>query len=504
MLPTYIPTTELSGRKVIRTDLTSFDNIEAIKTDLQRVIPLHNYNATQIVQLNDYIKAWHPAIQNRVKLTRVDVDNKITVDYAYSITRDIVGYFLGKPITYTNRKGDKREAMESFNNALNAEVKDLVDMQIATNCSICGVGYRGIFPEKNPRNGTTLNLLSLDPVTTFVVYPSDPTLPPAYAVTSYSTQGDTGLGVDADVYYKVYTANKMFLFKGVGLVGFDTVTGAALELVSEDTISLGGYLPIVEYQNNEWRLGDWEIAISIMDALDGVVSDGVNDIQQAVNSILVALGVKMSPDDFANISVNGFLNVSDIPPGVKPHIDFISQPMNADIGIAMREYLEATLRVIVGVPDRKTRGGGGGDTGDAVFMRDGWQDIDLVASVKEPYFIKGEREAIAVMLYILDVNKELTGLKATDIDVHFNRNKTSNIQSKAQVFQILTTAGMAPEDALDIASLTNNVSDVILRMKKYIEEKQQRELDNMKAQAAIANANAGAEPKNAGDGGKTK
>jgi SPP1 family phage portal protein len=470
MKATSIPSNVLSGRSVLRTDYDAF-TAETLKADLMRVLPQHARNRQQIRMLQEYMRGWHPAVQARVKTTRTDVDNRITVNYAGSITRDIVGYFLGKSIQYTHRKGKFRVQMENFVNAMSAENKALVDFEIAEDCSICGVGYRGIFSEKKPRNGTSVKLLRLDPQDTFVVYSTDPLKPPVYTVTAYDSAAvDAVMGIspsstEAVRYYKVYTKSQMFLFKDATVNGQDPMTSANLELVDSPTnINFGGGLPIIEYQNNLWRLGDWETAISIMDALDFVTSDGVNDIQQAVNSILVAMGMELDNETFKSLSTNGFLNVSNIPPGITPVVEFISQPMNADVGIAMRDYLEATLRVIVGVPDRKTRGGGGGDTGDAVFLRDGWQDIDLVASAKEPYFVRAERDALDVILYILDTNKEVSNISAIDIDIHFNRNKTANLQSKAQVFQILEASGMAPVDALDIAGLTNNVHDVILRM----------------------------------------
>ena len=75
--------------------------------------------------------------------------------------------------------------------------------------------------------------------------------------------------------------------------------------------------------------------------------------------------------------------------------------------------------MIIGIPDRKTRGGGGGDTGDAVKLRDGWADIEVVARVKEKYFKVAKKKQIAVALAILKgldlVSKEIT-LKDIDIN----------------------------------------------------------------------------------------
>ena len=118
-------------------------------------------------------------------------------------------------------------------------------------------------------------------------------------------------------------------------------------------------------------------------------------------------------------------------------LEYISPQLDPNSGISMREFLEATFRVIVGVPDRKTRGGGGGDTGDAVYLRDGWQDIDLVAANKEASFIRAEREALGTALRILSVNGEVPDtLKQSDIEIKFNRNKTSNIQSSARFISL--------------------------------------------------------------------
>ena len=79
------------------------------------------------------------------------------------------------------------------------------------------------------------------------------------------------------------------------------------------------------------------------------------------------------------------------------------------------------------------------------------------------------------------------------MDIHFNRNKTANLQSKSQVFQILVNAGMDPADALDIAGLTNNVPDVILRMKALAAE-------NAKKSIKPANPSISGDPNSVQDG----
>lgn len=135
----------------------------------------------------------------------------------------------------------------------------------------------------------------------------------------------------------------------------------------------------------------------------------------------------------------------------------------------LREYLEEAYKTIIGIPDRKTRGGGGGDTGDAVKLRDGWADIEIVARIKESYFKIAKKKQIAVAIKIL----QLLGLakidfKTIDLDVKFTRNKNDNLQTKAQAFSTLHgTKTLDPADALEMCDITTDVVEVIDRGKKY-------------------------------------
>lgn len=138
----------------------------------------------------------------------------------------------------------------------------------------------------------------------------------------------------------------------------------------------------------------------------------------------------------------------------------------------LREYLEEAYKTIIGIPDRKTRGGGGGDTGDAVKLRDGWADIEIVARVKESYFKIAKKKQIAVAIKVL----QLLGLaridfKTIDLDVKFTRNKNDNLQTKAQAYSTLHgTKTLDPADSLEMCDITTDVVEVIDRGKKYWEK----------------------------------
>lgn len=155
--------------------------------------------------------------------------------------------------------------------------------------------------------------------------------------------------------------------------------------------------------------------------------------------------------------------------GANVDAKFIYQQLDALGAQNLREYLEEAYKTIIGIPDRKTRGGGGGDTGDAVKLRDGWADIEIVARVKESYFRMAKRKQVAVIIEIMKkLNQVSKDFKVMDVDIKFSRNKTDNLQSKAQSYSTFVgTKSIAPEDALEMCDVTTDVVEVAERGKKY-------------------------------------
>ena len=172
----------------------------------------------------------------------------------------------------------------------------------------------------------------------------------------------------------------------------------------------------------------------------------------------------------------------------------------------LREYLEEAYKTIVGIPDRKTRGGGGGDTGDAVKLRDGWADIEIVARIKESYFKIAKKKQIAVAIKILQLlGMARIDFKTIDLDVKFTRNKNDNLQTKAQAYSTLHgTKTLDPADSLEICDMTTDVVEVIDRGKKYWEEVAEKNLELQKKTQETLKQNNNTESGNENNQNKAK
>lgn len=440
-------------------------NKNTLPDELNEALSIHSQNEREYKELRDVFLG----DQDVLKRTDEDraVNNKIVINYAQSTTRDVVGYVYGRPIRYAQRKTDFREDVAKLNDYMAAENKFALDKQMADDQSICGTAYRAILPDSILKDEVGFELIYLDPGNTFVAYSKFNINRPVYAwnCTDIVENGAT------KYIHQVWTFNKVYTYK----------SDSKHSVMKEDFISEDGHIlqnvPIIEYLNNQWRLGDWECAIGLMNAINNLASDSVNDVEQTILSYLALFGVDLDDDEEAikKMKKNRVMWFKG-EAGVQQDAKFLTTQLDGSSAQLLRTYLEEAYRVVVGIPDRKTRGGGGGDTGDAVKLRDGWADMEVVARNKEMFTTMAEQRLLQIALVILQpkhINKNLT---IVDIDIKFSRNKTDNLQTKVQSFATLIgTKKISPVDALNIVDLTTDEIEIVLRGEQYWDEQLDKE-----------------------------
>lgn len=456
------------GRQRIYTELDITEgNIKQILND---ALTIHNKNVMEMEKLINYYLGKQDILYRQTPYSS-DVNNKVIINYAQSVVRDIVGYTFGKDIEYVQRKAELIDAVEELTSILQYEDVSLVDMTTAIFSSICGIGYQCTLPsddylDETPEVGIEINYL--DPRYTFVVQSYDFKNPVVLACNFYKTKTKTVYTL-YDKKYRTTIIND--------------------EIVEHKLHGLSG-IPITMFENNPFLLGDFEVAITILDALNKVASDSVNDIENFVQSLLVLVNATLGDDDDTrektknDIVKNRLIEIKS-PQGLQADAKYITQQLNPETTANLREYLEECLWKVIGIPDRKTRSGGGGDTGDAVKLRDGWADIEVVARNKEKFFRKSKKQQLEIAISLLKVIELLPKeLKVKDIDIKFSRNKSDNLNTKSQAYSVLTsTQTLDPVDALEIVDITTNVNEVINRGEKYWkriqEESNQKLIDEM-------------------------
>lgn len=457
------------GRKLIIVDEEI--NKNTIIDVITKAWTTHKENSIDINKLIDYYngKQNQDTKSSTSNFYGNEIENQTTINYANSTVRTIVGYTYSQGAQITQRKGKHLRDIEKLTDILNYENSETKDNEAGFFASITGVSYLGLFPSRQLYSDYMPDYpivpIALKPDTTFLICSPELDNPVKLAVTYYSSKEK-----NKTVFY-CYSDDEIYKIECDG----QNVFNNSAKIVDHD-INPIGLNPIVMVKNNQFMQGDFEMAIQISDALNLLASDSISDVENVIKSLLIILNAELGEDEAKKARKNRILQLIG-QPGQNVDAKFIYQQLDS-LGIQnLREYFEEAYKTVVGIPDRKTRSGGGGDTGNAVKLRDGWADIEIVARIKESYFKIAKKKQLAVAIKILQLlNLVSRKFKLEDIDIKLPRNKNDDMQTKAQSFStLLSTGEIAPADALAMADMTTDIQGVVSRGQEYKENQESKE-----------------------------
>lgn len=446
------------GRKRILVDYEEVtpDNVIDV---LQKALNVHSSNRRDCEYLINYFLGDQDILYRQVSNTS-NINNHTVVNYAFPITREIVGYTLGSPIELIGR-GNKQAEVQKVSDSFTYENMNTTDICAAIYASICGVGYYITLPstEISKDNTPEIPIISdyLDPRDTFIVQSNTIGNPQIMSCNIIRKQ-------DGKKLYICYTDKYKMTVENMNNVTWE------FNPIGEDPISI--------LENSLFLTGDWEQAISVMNASNQIASDSLNDIEGTIKSLLVITGAEFRDGEentkLSQIKDNRLLTLSSAT-GVNVDAKFISPALESTSVQNIREYLDEARNIITGIPDRENNGNGG-DTGTAVLNRNGWTDIEIVARLKEMFIKKARKKQLSVALKILKtLNIISDDLNVIDIDISIGRHTTDNLSTKTTAFSTLVATGeLATIDCLELSGLTNRVTEMVERGEKAKEERQKQ------------------------------
>lgn len=454
----------LAGRRKIFVDVDRItrENIEEVVAD---VLMIHALNSAEIKYLMDYEKGITP-IHTREKAGRKDVDNRINENHATEIKTFKVGYVFSSPITLVQRAVEDNEHSDSddkriakLNSWMYEQGKAAKDKMLAEDFSVGGTGYRMALPKKyDDGSEAPFDILHLNPLTTCVAYFNDVYQRRALGI-SYIVKADGSTRIGA------YTNDSYYELEGSEL-------GGALRLVGEPKRNGIGLEPIIEYRADDQRMGCFERALDLLDALDVLTSDRVNGLSQFVSNILWADNVIVTDEQKESVKSGGWLfTKSD---GVtKATIQYLTQQLDQTSAQSLVDWTYEQILQVTGTPGRGKSTGG--NTGQAIVLSNGWTIAETAAKNTEVVFKDSETQFLEVVLRIIardkNVSEEMKTLRLSDIESKFSRNKTDSLLVKTQALQQQLDAGIDPLTAIKTCDLYSDPQQVWCDSKPYIEEK---------------------------------
>ena len=416
----------------------------------------------------------------REKEVRPEINERIVDNMASEILEFKLGYEFGSPITYVQRArkdmksagffkraiqkifGSKESQIEdmriaAINEMLTEESKSSKDLQLAKDVKTCGVGYRLILPKRFKTGSSVFDLLVLNPMNTFVVYSNDAYREPILGVTYFPR-------INGSILFGCYTKNQYFEIER------DVSSGSYYQDFKVLPNVLG-QVPIIEYINDFDRMGCFEKAIPLMDALNTTDSDRVNDIAQHVQNLLWGDNIEIDDEQYKQMRQDGMI-VTKSPTGRTATLKYLECALDQSGNQLLVDYIKQQILDICSVPSRSELSGG--STGSATNMSTGWMAAETDAKAKEQIWTASERRETAVILSIIknsdEVDGDISELSLADLDIKFSRSRTYDLATKCNSLATLIHIGIDPLRAIETVGLFTDPQQVALDSAERIDK----------------------------------
>ena len=395
-----------------------YDETALNKELIYKLIRKHTQERSRLRDLKKYYLGDH-AILKHERRNKNAPNFKTVANHAKDIADTSTGYFMGNPIKYNNTaESDLEPLLLTFDRA---EI-DQVDAQNALNMAIYGRAYEYIYAKEGL---TELDSTSVDPENVFIVYDDSVERKALFAVYYYEIKDDTK---DATKYQaEVFTQNLHY-----HIVLRDSSKGTTQnENVEEHNL---GQIPIIEYRNNHFAIGDYEQQISLIDAYNSLMGNRVNDKEQAVESILVLYGAQLGDTPEETHKAMAILNeegLLELPMDAKA--DFLKNTLDENATEILRKALKEDIYTFSHVPNLTDENFAGNSSGVAMEFK--LLGLEMITKTKEANYKRGLRQRIAIFAHYLGMQQ--IALEAHSIVPQFSRGLPKNLLELSQIINNL-------------------------------------------------------------------
>ena len=235
-----------------------------------------NYQRPRLETLDDYYQGYNRKILDKQSRRHEDgkADHRATHSFAKYIADFQTSYSVGNPINVKLPEDGNNSGFDTFNKAndVDAENYDLfLDM------SRYGRAYEYVYRGEDNEE----HLAKLDPLDTFVIYSTDVDPKPIMAVRYHQIELVDDNQVSTINYVpETWTADMYTLYKPTPIMGKMTVDKAKPITT----------FPVVEFDNSNFRLGDFENVLPLIDLYDAAQSDTANYMTDLNEAMLIIQG----------------------------------------------------------------------------------------------------------------------------------------------------------------------------------------------------------------------
>lgn len=450
---------------------------------IMTLIEKHEADAAPTFETNlDYYEGKHAILDSQ--RAEANAPNTQTVcNHAKDISDTASGYFMGNPIAYRLASGveGKDEAFDTLMDLLDKATVDDDDQENALMLSICGKTYEYIYQAEDTDGGEAyLDEKPIDPQSAFIVYDQSIEHKELFGVYYYRKKND----VDEDdeeteyLYVLVMTETELKYYK------LEDGSDEAVDPYEVQQHNLG-YIPLVEYKNNRFAIGDFAQQISLIDAYNTMTSDRINDKQQFIDAILVLYGAMLGDtQEEADEAMDDLRQrkLLEMPEGSRA--EYLVRQLDEGGMEILRNALKEDIYTFSHVPNLTDEHFSGNSSGVAMEYK--LLGLEMLTKTKERWYRRGLRKRLKIFLHFMGLKGG--ELEESDIDITFSRSLPKNLLELSQI--VTNLSGAASQKTL--LGLLPFVEDPTAELEEVKTEKEeavklQQELFAQTAEAGAEN-----------------
>ena len=403
-------------------------NYDEKKIDKEKVLNLIKKHQKELVRLNKlkrYYLGEHDILRKQRKNNMPNY--KPVCNHAKDIADTATGYFMGNSITYNNSDSAN---IDDLLVAFDVAEADEADHDNALDMAIYGVAYEYVYAKEDSNE---LNIKTLEPENTFIVYDDSIEQMPLFAVYYFKRKEDEK---DTESYQAVImTQNYVYSI---------VLEGQSKGVISEVPIEHNmGDIPVIEYKNNKYSIGDFEQQIGLIDAYNSLTANRVNDKEQHINSILVLYGARLGDD--AEKSAEAMKMLADqglLELHPEARAEYLNNTLNENEVETLRNAIKQDIYTFSHVPNLTDENFAGNSSGVAMEFK--LLGLEMITKIKQRYYIKGLKKRIKLFANYLGLNQIL--VDANSIIPHFSRSLPKNILEISQI--VTNLSGKVSQETL--------------------------------------------------------
>lgn len=461
--------------------------IEAVEPYLDTIFKQFESNAKKIKDGYDKYCLGHDILNKTRKHSDTDINNIILVPDLKAMVDWKTGYVFGNPIKYAQSKTNETDDINYLNKYVRSARQRAVDKEVGKWAYATGVGHYFIEPKSAE--------FDLETDAPYVLYHRDSdTCTKVYSAFGaneclfdilYTEYDEIVKGLKnkvrvLDIYFERY------------LYTYKNDVGKWVRTKTQDR-GLSKPLPLVEKRFNSDGIGIVAMGEYLQYAVDNLLSNGMDNVEDIVNEIFVYKNVNLgkTPEEQANkhrkMKKSGAIILNGGSKDNPPSVDTISTKLSLAEVRELFSIIDGKFHSTLGVPMEMSNTNSGNTTKSGSEVANGYDNAYNRALDDINTMIIADTELLDKIMWICKntAGNKINNLATSEIEIKYSLNLTDNILTKTQSYVNLVQTGVPPAIALRLCKLSNDpesegklIEQHMLTMKQAEAQSQPQPQDN--------------------------